>query len=198
MSSDGKRHQWVQPPPDGEFAETLRCMHATNDPRLNATLRAAQSAGWEMRSLGMVLRMSRQAVHQRIGRATYVPFRDLPVIPPAPKAPQYQPHPRRRLTLDAEMAGKLRTMYATARTVNGGMARWHPARRVSEEFTAQLASLVDQGVSMNHLADVLGCTFDAVAFRLSRHGYRKMSPSQRWVYRNRKTGDDTNHEGARQ
>jgi predicted TIM-barrel enzyme len=77
-----------------------------------------------------------------------------------------------------EDAERLRAMQATAATIRGGTPADAPARRVAEQFAEELAVLVNQGVSIKHLAAVLGCARGAIQGRLGRYGYRQLPPSQ--------------------
>lgn len=83
-----------------------------------------------------------------------------------------------RPRLQPEDAERLRGMQAVATTVRGGTPAAAPARRVAERFAEELAVLVDQGVSIKHIAAVLGVTRRAIQGRLARHGYRPLPPSQ--------------------
>lgn len=185
MSAVVKKQQ-VLPP---VFAELLRIMHAGEDPRLDAVMELAYANGWTLTAMASALGVTRERIRQRVARATG--FVDIPVpLPPRHQTPP--PPPDRRLRLKPELAEQLREMCAVASTVNGGMDVDDPARRVSERFSAQLAAYVEQGVSIYHLAQVLGVTFGAIRSRLVRHGYLPPAPSQagkpQHIYLNRKVG----------
>lgn len=161
------------------FAAELRRMRESRDPRYGATLILARMNGWTYQSLAAAVGVSRQAVEQLIARSTLDAAGRMPDIPLPPRKPQPEPKPpRRRLLVNDELAERLREMQRIAATVNGATPADAPERRVSEEFTAHLNALVQQGVSMKHLADVLGVRHNAVKSRLARHGYRDPSPSQ--------------------
>lgn len=76
-----------------------------------------------------------------------------------------------------EVAEELRAMYAIAKTVNGFTPLDDPRRKTSRDFTEALAVLVEQGVSVYRLAQVLDVRHSTVYARLARYGYRKASPS---------------------
>lgn len=169
-----------------EFSAVLRSMRAEADPRYVATLAQAVRDGWTLTALGDALGITREGVRIRIVKGyTEYPTKDLPEIPRAPRRPTPTPKVRRRLLLNEEMAERLRSMQAVAVTVTGGTPVDSEKRRISEEFSAILADLVEQGVTANHIAQVLGLEPSGVYARLARHGYRKPSPSvEREVYRN--------------
>jgi hypothetical protein len=78
----------------------------------------------------------------------------------------------------AAIADDLRAMHAIARTVNGGTPADAPEREVSKRLSAALDALVQQGVSVYRLAQLLGVRHSAITARLGRHGYRALPPSQ--------------------
>jgi hypothetical protein len=162
-----------------DFAELLRAMRAAKDPRFRATLLVAKMNGWTYRSMADALGVSRQAVDQAIGRASIEVAGRIPDVPLPPRKPRPElKPPRRRLRIGDELAQELRAMQRIAATVNGGTPADAPERAVSVEFTAKLAALHEQGVSIRHLALTLGVYYGAVKGRLARHGYREPSPSQ--------------------
>jgi DNA-directed RNA polymerase specialized sigma24 family protein len=166
-----------------DFAAELQRMRDGRDPRFGATLIVARMNGWTCQSLATPLGVSRQAIDQMVSRSTVNVPGKLPDIPLPPRKPQPERKPpRRRLLVNNELAEQLRAMQRTAAKVNGATPADAPERRVSEEFTAHLNSLVLQGVSIKHLAKVLGVQHNAVVSRLARHGYRKPYPSQSVKY----------------
>jgi len=175
MSDRLKVHQTLP----ADFAALLRTMRESRDPRYRATLHLARLNGWTCQAMADALGVSRQAVEQAAGRAQFNVADRLPEVPLPPRKPQPEPKPlRRRLLVNEELAEQLREMQRVASKVNGATPADAPERRVSEEFTARLDALVKQGVSMKHLAKVLGVRFNAVRSRLARHGYRSAPPSQ--------------------
>lgn len=168
------------------FADVLRNLAVTDPDRLDSLLLAARTNGWTLTALAAPLGCTREWVRQRVLRAE--PAVGLPDIPPPPRKVNPMPKPQRRLELKPELVEELREMHAIARTVNGGMSADHPARRVSEQLTAQLAAYVEQGVTAYYLAQVLGANPNTIKFRLARHGYRKPPPSFTDTYKNRKVG----------
>jgi|GEM_PF-3157151 hypothetical protein len=169
-----------------DFAATLRDLHAQAcqpggadaSERLNALLALAREHGWTLAALARSLGVSREAVRQRASRGEL--RADTPAVPSPPKRPTPMPKPpkRQRLKVRPEVAERLREMNRIARTVNGATPADHPARKVSVELSAMLNSLVEQGVSKYHLAQVLGVSHGAIIARLARHGYRAPAPSQ--------------------
>ncbi|MFI8294468.1 helix-turn-helix domain-containing protein [Streptomyces nigra] len=77
-----------------------------------------------------------------------------------------------------EVADELRALFAVARTVNGSTALDDPRRQTSLEFTTALHALLEQGVTVYRLAQVLGTSHQTIYGRLARHGYRTPPPSQ--------------------
>jgi hypothetical protein len=73
--------------------------------------------------------------------------------------------------------GELRMLAAIAARVNGGTPPDHPDRAASARYAALLHTYLTQGYSLTYLADVVGCTFRAIKFRLGRYGYRTLPPS---------------------
>jgi hypothetical protein len=144
-------------------------------PELNAYLAAANASGWTLRILADVLGVSHQMVKIRIGYA-----RQAADAMPLPELPEDW---RRTPSVPPDAAERLRGASEVARTVNGRTPVDAPARRVSEEFTAELHALLAAGTSCADLARVTGLTKDAIWTRLARHGYtdRRSPPS---VYRN--------------
>lgn len=175
-----------QAPVSGDFAALLRVMYEERHPRLPDILKLARLNGWNLQALAQPLGITREGVRLIVLKSTdLTDLPDLP-LPPQPSAPSPRP-PRKVLLIRPEVAGRLREMHAVSRRVNGGMDPDDPARRVSEEFSALLAQLVAQGVSVYRIAKVLGCEASGINARLARHGYRKPAPSQsQWQYRNRK------------
>jgi len=146
--------------------------------RLDAYLASLRASGWSLRALGAALGVSYQRVEQRTTRTTRTTR--VEGLPPAPSPPPrpVPPPPPPRPTVDAQMAERLRAMYEIARGVRGYLAADDPRRRVSEEFTATLASLVADGVPMGDLARAIGAETGTVRARLARHGYRHRPRSQ--------------------
>lgn len=155
-----------------DFAAALRQLHEDGHPQLSYVLVAAVEAGWTGKQLSEAIGVTPQAISDRIHHPDRTPVKRSP-------------------RLDVETRARLLTMLATARTVNGAMPREHPARRVSEEFSAALAELLDQGYTAYALAKSLGLTYAAIRARLYRHGHSdRVSPSlARDRYRNRRVGD---------
>jgi hypothetical protein len=158
-----------------EFADILRHLYASNPDRLDSLLLAANMNGWTLSALAVPLGLGRERVRQRVAKAE--PAVNLPEVPPVPRRDNQMPNPKRRLELKQELIDELLEMQAVARTVNGAMHPENPARRVSEQFSAQIAAYVDQGVTVYYLAQVLGVHHNAIFTRLARHGYRDPAPS---------------------
>lgn len=177
-----------------DFADILRGMRDTEDPRLNTTLAHAHRNGWSLQDLGDVFGVSFQAIQQRVRRCADYLTSELPHIPLPPRPPTRLPEPprRQRLRVRPEIAQRLREMQQRAAKVNGATPPDHPDRAVAAEYTLMLHRLIQQGVSAYHLASVVGVSVDAIQFRLGRHGYRPLPPSQRTKYGTR----DANQQGA--
>ncbi|MFJ3037774.1 hypothetical protein [Streptomyces tendae] len=177
-----------------DFATELRELRATRDRRYAVTLVVAKANGWTYQALADAVGVSRQAVEQAAAKAGADFSGRLPAIPLPPLRPEPEPKApaRRRLLINDELANRLREMQRVAATVNGATPADAPQRRTTEEFTALLNSLTEQGVSVYHIAQTLGVHTNAVFARLARHGYRKPPPSQASVrYLGQPTGTRT-------
>ena len=165
-----------------DFAALLVRMREDNDPRLAMVLNLTKLNGWTHQSMADALGISRQAVQQKIAKAESSVAGRIPDVPLPPRKlqPEAKP-PRRRLLVNDELAERLREMQRVASTVNGATPAEAPERQVSVEFSAHLHALVEQGVSMKHLAKVLGVRYNAVRSRLARQGYMSGPPSQSHV-----------------
>jgi len=163
-----------------EFASTLKAMRESKDQRLGAVLSIAKMNGWTYQSMASALGVTRQAVHQAVAHAKLDCSGEVPDVPLPPRKPQPEPKPpRRRLLINDELAEQLRDMQRIAAKVNGATPADAPERKVSVDLSAQLHALTQQGVSVYHIAEVLGVAHNAVRARLARHGYRKPQPSQK-------------------
>jgi hypothetical protein len=173
-------HIWKGQQVPEAFAAHLRKLREDRDSRYPATLVIAKLNGWTYQALANALGVSRQAVEQAAARAEAHVVTRIPDVPLPPRKPQPEPKApaRRRLLIHDELAERLREMQQTAATVNGATPADAPERRVSEEFTALLHSLTEQGVTVYHIAQVLGVRHNGIQARLARHGYRDASPSQ--------------------
>lgn len=169
-----------------EFADVLRGLHAQRgrQARLNYLLSLMHEAGWTYPECGAALGCSGQAILKRVAKARS--FGDQPDIPMPPPRPKSQTLLQREAAqaaraakpkLDDETVQTLRDMYAVAQTVRGGTPADHPSRRVSEEFTAELAQLRDQNYNMAEVARLIGMTYQTVRARFGRHGYKTNPPS---------------------
>lgn len=161
-----------------DFAALLQTMRENRDPRYQATLHVARLNGWTCQSMAQALGVSRQAIEQAASRASFRASDQLPEVPLPPRKPEPEPKPvRPRLLVGDELASQLREMQRVAATVNGATPADAPERAVSIRFTAMLQALIEQGVTLYHLAQVLGVQYNALTSRLARHGYRAPSPS---------------------
>lgn len=168
---------WPQVPE--AFAERLRMWRlAGNYHVLAAVLREAVTRGWPAATLARALGVSRQAVGHHVANAAVL--RVLPVeVPPVPPRPL--PPPRivpERIRIDPVVAGRLRELAVTARTVNGAMPAGHQARRDSVLLSMLMAQERQRGVSVAELAKTVGMSSVGVRKRLARHGYTDLSPSE--------------------
>lgn len=161
-----------------DFAELLAQMKSQRNRNLGATLLVARLNGWTLQSLASALGVSRQAIEHRLAHAAIDVDSEVPDVPLPPRKQTRKHQPRRRLLVNDALAEQLREMALVAAKVNGASPADAPERRVSEEFSAMLHSLVEQGVTVYHLAQVLGVTHGAITLRLARHGYRNGFPSQ--------------------
>lgn len=174
--------------PDDFAALLLRFAAEESRERMDSLLANAKTNGWSLAALAEPFDCSREWIRLRVKRSR--PMAGLPPIPLPPRIPTPMPVPDRRLRLRGDQVTELREMAAVASTVNGALEPGHPARRVSEQFTAQLAAYVKQGITAYYLGQVLGVTANAITFRLARHGYRAPNPSQASAaYLNRKVGE---------
>lgn len=160
-----------------EFADALRLMRSQKDPRLSPTLLLSIEEGWTATALGNALGVTREAVLARAASAAESKARawgvDIPA-PPRKAEPEPRPAPPE---VSPKIAARLRALHAEARTVNGGTPADDPRRGASVELSALLAELVAEGFAVKYLARLMGVTYGAVRFRLSRHGYKPPSPS---------------------
>jgi hypothetical protein len=169
-------HQVV---PD-DFAETLRFLRHTRDPRLAMTLRLAAREGWTFVALAQPLGLTRERVRQLANGATgHADGIDVPAPPqrPAPQPPGPPPPPSP--ALGEEEVAHLRRMWKMARKVNGATPADHPLRVLSRQFSAELAAAHSRGVSVYRIAKQLGVSHSAIRYRLGRHGYMPLPPSMR-------------------
>lgn len=181
-----------------DLAETLRTLHASDDPLFNSVLAAAHNKGWKTPVLAAVLQMNPPAVSKRIERAR---ARDgerseqlvaaVGYTIPAPVLVRAMIDGRQ---LSPERIAALRGMQQVASKVNGAMPVAHPDRRVSEAFSVALERLIsEEGYSPYYLAGVLNISHRAITSRLERHRMRTPPPSvagtASGVYSNRKIGD---------
>lgn len=173
--------------PSDFAALLLRFAAEESRERVDSLLANAKTNGWSLVALAEPFGCSREWIRLRVQRSR--PMAALPAVPLPPSHPTPMPAPVRRLRLRDEQIAELREMAEVAARVNGATEPSHPSRRVSENLAAQLASYVAQGLAANYLAGVLGVTPNAINFRLARHGYRSMPPSQKnSTYLNRKVG----------
>lgn len=185
-----------------EFAALLRRLHDDEDPMLNLVLAAARGAGWRTPALADTIGLRPAAVSKRVERARRALREQNLTVEQAmrqqlPAAVVPAPRPL-QVTLagkqlpDAQIA-QLKQWQLTASRVNGAMPTNHPARRVSERFSAELNRLTGEGFTPYYLARVLGVSHRAITSRLERHHFREPCPSVAGTpsgeYRNRKIGD---------
>lgn len=170
-----------------DFAATLTGMRARKDPRLPAVIRMAHEEGWTFDALGTAMGISNARARQ-IGAAAEGTVWGVD-IPAPPRRPVGRSQPRPTLTAD-EVA-ELRLMQQVARTVNGSTRSDDPRRRTCEKLASLLHQYhVRRGVSVYHLAQLIGVTTNAVRSRLARHGYLQPLPSQaEQSYRGRFAGE---------
>lgn len=161
-----------------DFRQTLRDLRRRKDSRLPMVLKVAHLNGWPLRALGDAVGVSHEWVRLLVRRANGA-ARDLPDVPLPPReSPPPLKAPQRQLRVNPDLADRLREMQRVVRSVNGSTPADAPERRVSVEYAAQLHALTLQGVSIYHLAKVIGVAQNAIRSRLARHGYREMPPSQ--------------------
>jgi hypothetical protein len=186
--------------PEG-FAAQLRALLDVDNALLNTLLAASRDKGWSTPSLAVALDRNPPAVSKRIERAR-AQHGNHPLqiaaaaatagytIPEAPKTHAMIDGKQ----LDAEKIAALREMQLIASRVNGAMPVAHPARRVSEQYSAELDRLVSkEGYTPYYLSKILGISHRAVTSRLERHHFRDPCPSvdgtPSGIYFNRKIGD---------
>lgn len=172
-------------PPD--FARSLLALHQRRDPMVEYIVTAAVDKGWTMAAFAPILQCTRQRIYQLVMsvhngtqgrlplwrvRAQLPPIPDPPLKPqPVQKAPCYE--------IPEDQAQQLREQYEVARAVNGAVTTDDPRRAITEQFTKTLADLLyDKHVSAGRLAAVIGCKPNTIYFRLRRHGYANLPPSQ--------------------
>lgn len=139
-------------------------------------LRSLTAAGWRISEIGRALGMTRQGAHrwhQMDAFACATPVVPLPPLPPAPEPKQRKP----LILPSAEEISRLQSLWAVAKTVNGGTRSDDPRRATSVELSGFMAALVERGVSYYRLAKLMGLTINGVKFRLARHGYFPAPPS---------------------
>lgn len=147
--------------------------------RLDWYMWQLHEAGFSLRSLGAAVGLTRQRIQQRLARAGPVDSTQaLPDLPPPPEPPPAAV-PTSRPAIPVETGRQLETLQELAKKLRGGMGPQHPSRVASEELSALLAELSDQGFWYRELATALGVTRQAVRSRLARHGYKTLPPSQK-------------------
>lgn len=193
-----------------DFAARLRALQKADNPLLNALLDACRNQDWPAPSLAAGLGMNPAAISKRVQRAREHaaqaragdPARvaQMARIAPLLETWEIPPVPQVHATLDGKKLSpdeirRLSEMQAIASRVNGAMPAGHPDRRVSEQFSDELAELIEhQGLTPYYLSLVLGVSHRAITSRLERHHYRTPPPSVTGTssgeYYGRKIGDD--------
>lgn len=131
-------------------------------------IRALHKAGWTQTSIASVINLSRERVRQICSapeaehetEATfYVPTP--PVHEPKPKRVPVEPTP--------ETLERLKELQPYAQQVRANAKRY---RAEAEEYTRLVDKASrEEGVTLYHLAKLLGVTHSALRFRLVRYGY---------------------------
>lgn len=153
-----------------DFVELLARWRETRDPRLPLLCyRATVGRGWTLRVVAQACGVTPEGVRQWTIKARRFDG-PMPPIPDPPLVPYPMTPPSVAERLGAERVTRLRAMAAIARTVGGRMAVDHPRRRVSAEFSAELAALVEEGYTPGQIGKVLGYSMRGIAYRLARHG----------------------------
>lgn len=169
-----------------EQAATLKHLYESDTYLANGYMRTLRHVGYTLQEIASVIGVSRERVRQRLQHR--FSFVDLPPVPIRLQAPVEPPVLKKRIRLSEETIERLREMHQIARTINGGTRSNDPRRQVAEDFTATLAQLVGQGVTVYSIAKALGTQHNAINSRLARYGYRKPTPSTaNQIYQGRAT-----------
>lgn len=159
------------------FADRLRGLHGYRKPtdELRGVIAALVAKGWTKQAVGDALGISRERARQLALNAPALPR--LPFELPEPPT---KPVPFKRVipTLTEVEAEELRDLYRRGQA-SGQMSPDHPAVVASSELSARIQDYLDRGYRLIHLARALGVSKMAIIFRLGRHGYRHLAPSQR-------------------
>lgn len=137
-------------------------------------------AGWTLEALSAAAGVSRETIRHRVKMAGQVDLGGLPVPrPPLLDLPGPAPAPRPHAVLTEEQIRELSRIQVDARRCRGVHAADHPYRVASERLAKLLHAHHESGVRYVILAAVLGVSENTVRARLQKHGYKRLSPSQR-------------------
>lgn len=154
--------------------ETARTLKETKDrATLFAHLAALRDGGWTMECMADVVGVSRERVRQLIQKAGPIEqakarsaaagfvVPELPAIPERERPVRLSPIP--------ENLHRLRELQPLAQQVRANSPRY---REEAEEYTRLIYFEHGRGVSIYHLAQLLGVTHGALRYRLVRYGYK--------------------------
>ena len=144
---------------------------------LNDQIATLRAAGWTGRVIADALGCSRQAVQQRAAVGVVMPGTSTPdpsyevAVSPKPQAP--------KRAIKPDVAEHLVALYSEGRRLRGKARADHPARIAADKFAALAYELTKQHITVQQIADLLGCTAQNVDKYLRRRGYRSLPPSQK-------------------
>jgi hypothetical protein len=135
-------------------------------------------AGWTLQAIADPLGVTRERVRQRCVDATEAAYSS----PELPEVPVWVPPVKPRKVSPPQMRSEfqrwLQETYALASRCRGSHAIGSPPRVATEQVWAAIHRVVKQGISCAEVARVVGVQTRTIYAGLSRHGYRKLPPSQ--------------------
>lgn len=161
--------------------------------RLASYARRGRERGWSLADLAEPLGITPEGLRQllvRFGDAAEWSEGALPDFPTSTvtrRRRRPKPVKPRPGEVDSDKAARLRLLAPEAAKTKGSTPLDAPERAASEEFSALIKSLHDDGHSWQQIADASGLSMAGVRMRAARHGYKagppKGVPAYRGVYR---------------
>jgi hypothetical protein len=165
-----------------DFGDYLRDLYSPYRPTatLRLTLAAAHAKGWTLKALADAIGVTHQRVHQIVRDVWVNSSADVSHIPvPAPPVkPVSPPREPRYPTLTETQRNELAELCKRANGA-GNMAPDHPVIVASRQLANLLSAYRSQGHTFGELAAAMHVRPQTVKFRLGRHGYLPLPPSQR-------------------
>jgi hypothetical protein len=174
--------------------------HSDTDTQLVSYMRVMRSQRWPLQAIADPLGIGREAVRQRIESSTASSelWTHLPEVPPCPprRKERTRSTPKVRMKPTSEESEKLQRLQACARKANGVTPIDDPRRNASLELSRLMAELAKRGISYVDIAKATGVASSTVHFRLARHGYKPLPPSQAHAAYKGHRSWDTAEDGA--